>query len=118
MSVMRRRKLLAALGGAAVAWPLAARAQQPAMPVVGYLSVGAPPVHLLAVFKQSLVEAGFVEGRNVAIETPSADGHYDRLPALAGRPGASQSGRGRRNHRQSGARCQGGDRNNTDRVQR
>ena len=77
-----RREFITLLGGAA-AWPLAARAQQPAMPVVGYLSVGAPVAHLLAVFKQSLAEAGFVEGRNVAIETPSADGHYDRLPALA-----------------------------------
>jgi putative tryptophan/tyrosine transport system substrate-binding protein len=79
---VKRREFITLLGGAAVAWPLAARAQQP-MPVVGYLSVGAPPAHLLAVFKQSLAEAGFVEGRNVAIETPSADGHYDRLPALA-----------------------------------
>jgi putative ABC transport system substrate-binding protein len=77
-----RREFITLLGGAA-AWPLAARAQQPTMPVVGYLSVGAPPAHLLAVFKQSLAEAGFVEGRNVAIETPSADGRYDRLPALA-----------------------------------
>jgi putative ABC transport system substrate-binding protein len=77
----RRRDFIALTGGAA-AWPLAARAQQ-AMPVVGYLSVGAPPAHLLAVFKQSLAGAGYVEGRNVAIETPSADGHYDRLPALA-----------------------------------
>jgi ABC transporter substrate binding protein len=76
-----RRDFIALLGGAA-AWPIAARAQPP-MPVVGYLSVGAPPAHLLAVFKQSLAQAGFVEGRNVAIETPSADGHYDRLPALA-----------------------------------
>ena len=79
---MRRRAFITLLGGA-VALPLVARAQQPAMPVIGYLSVGAPPAHLLAVFKQSLAEAGFVEGRNVAIETPSADGHYDRLPALA-----------------------------------
>ena len=78
----RRREFITLLGGAA-AWPIVARAQQPAMPVVAYLSVGAPPAHLLAVFKQSLAEAGFVEGRNVAIETPSADGHYDRLPALA-----------------------------------
>jgi putative ABC transport system substrate-binding protein len=77
-----RREFITLLGGAA-AWPLAARARQPTMPVVGYLSVGAPPAHLLAVFKQSLAEAGFVEGRNVAIETPSADGRYDRLPALA-----------------------------------
>ena len=79
---MKRREFITLLGGAA-AWPLAAGAQQPVMPVVGYLSVGAPPAHLLAVFKQSLAEAGFVEGRNVTIETPSADGHYDRLPALA-----------------------------------
>jgi ABC-type uncharacterized transport system substrate-binding protein len=80
---MRRREVIALLGGVAAAWPLAARAQQAAMPVIGYLSIGVPPAHLLAVFKQSLAEAGFVEGRNVAIETPSADGHYDRLPALA-----------------------------------
>ena len=80
---VRRREFITLLGGAAAAWPLAARAQQPAMPVIGYLSVGSPTGHLLEVFKQSLAEAGFVEGRNVAIETPSADGHYDRLPALA-----------------------------------
>jgi ABC-type uncharacterized transport system substrate-binding protein len=80
---MRRREFITLLGGAAGMWPLAARAQQPAMPVVGYLSVGAPVAHLLVVFKQSLAEAGFAEGRNVLIETPSADGHYDRLPALA-----------------------------------
>jgi putative ABC transport system substrate-binding protein len=78
-----RREFITLLGGTAATWPLVARAQQPAMPVIGYLSVGAPPAHLLAVFKQSLAEAGFVDGRNVAIETPSADGRYDRLPALA-----------------------------------
>src|SRR6476620_11840984 len=78
---MNRRRAITLLGGAAATWPLAARAQ--AMPVIGYLSVGAPLAHLLAVFKQSLAEGGFVEGRNVTIETPSADGHYDRLPALA-----------------------------------
>jgi putative tryptophan/tyrosine transport system substrate-binding protein len=77
-----RREFITLLGGAAAAWPLAARAQQPAMPVIGYLSVGAPIGHLLGVFKQSLAEAGFIEGRNVVIETPSADGHYDRLSAL------------------------------------
>jgi ABC-type uncharacterized transport system substrate-binding protein len=79
---VRRREFITLLGVVAAGWPIVARPQQ-SMPVVGYLSVGAPPAHLLAVFKQSLAEAGFVEGRNVAIETPSADGHYDRLPALA-----------------------------------
>ena len=80
---MKRREFITLLGGAAAAWPLAARAQQAAIPVIGYLSVGAPLAHLLFVFKQSLAEAGFVEGRNVVIETPSADGRYERLPALA-----------------------------------
>ena len=72
MSDMRRREFISLLGGAVAAWPLAARTQQQAMPVIGYLSVGSPIGHLLGVFKQSLAEAGFVEGRNVAIETPSA----------------------------------------------
>ena len=80
---MKRREFITLLGGAAAAWPLAARAQQPGMPVIGYLSVGSPIGHLLGVFKQSVAEARFVEGRNVAIETPSADGDYDRRPALA-----------------------------------
>src|SRR5947209_2736204 len=80
---MRRRAFIWLVGGAAAAWPLAARAQQAAMPVVGYLSVGAPVTRQFEIFKLTLAEAGLVEGRNVAIETPSADGHYDRLPAMA-----------------------------------
>jgi hypothetical protein len=115
---MNRREFIALVGGAAAAWPLTARAQQPVMPVVGYLSVGAPPAHLLAVFKQSLAEAGFVEGRNVAIETPSADGRYDRLPALAADLVRRQVAVIVDNYCQSGARRQGCDRNNTDRLQR
>ena len=57
-----RREFITMIGGATVAWPLAVRAQQPAMPVIGYLSVGSPIGHLLGVFKQSVAEAGFVGG--------------------------------------------------------
>jgi len=82
-SYIARRKFLAMLGGAAVAWPRAARAQQPAMPVVGFLRGGTVDdvPQRVAVFRQDLKEAGFVEGQNVAIELRSAD-LYDRLPAL------------------------------------
>jgi putative tryptophan/tyrosine transport system substrate-binding protein len=82
---MRRRDILGALGGAAAAWPFAANAQQQAMPVIGCLGAGfaVPSAHLVGAFRQSLNEAGFAEGRNVAIEFRWAEGQYDRLPALA-----------------------------------
>jgi putative ABC transport system substrate-binding protein len=79
---MKRREFITLLGGAAASWPPAVRAQQPTVPVIGYLRAGGLPVPYLAAFRQGLNELGYIEGRNVAVELRNSE-QYDRLPILA-----------------------------------
>ena len=115
---MRRRELITLLGGAA-AWPLGASAQQPAMPVVGFLNGATPEAYaqFVAAFHQGLKEAGYVEGRNVAIEYRWVENQYDRLPAVVAGL-VRRNGGDRRGWHSSRTFGKGGDRDDSDRLRR
>jgi putative ABC transport system substrate-binding protein len=86
--MIRRRDFLTLVGGTAAGWTFAVRAQQPTLPVIGYLSStsSGPYAPFVAAFQQGLKETGFVAGQNVTIEYRRAEGQFDRLPELAGAP--------------------------------
>ena len=115
---MRRREFITLLGASA-GWPLAARAQQPGCPVIGFLGTGSSQsdAFRIAAVRQGLIEAGYVEGRNVAFEYRCAEDQYERLPALATEAGSLRCRRDRRDRRHYfGRGGQIGNRNHPDRL--
>jgi hypothetical protein len=104
---MRRRELIAFFGGAAAAWPLAAHAQQTALPVVGLIRDGSTDTaaRYVAAFRKGLNETGYVEGQNVTVEYHWLEGRYDNLPSAAGR--SRPPTRGRHRHARQRARYRG-----------
>ena len=116
-SHIERRKFLATLGAVA-AWPLATRAQQPAMPVIGLLDPRSPDAMAdrLRAFRLGLKDVGYVEGDNVTIIYRFAEDQNDRLPEVGGRTGSPAGHRNRRERNHRGARCQGGNHDDPDRL--
>jgi hypothetical protein len=117
---VKRREFIALLGGATAAWPLAARAQQPAMPVIGFIQAGSAEVFATATaaFRNGLREAGYVEGQNVTVHYHWLEGRYDRVPELIA---SYPSRRGCNCHpgRYAGRGCsQSGDHDDPDRIRR